>query len=172
MRVRVIAACALWVGLCVPVELEGQRPGMGGAPPPQRERTEQRLRQGLWRAARQRVPLTDDQMRKLEVTSGRFDGRRRALMLEERTLRQALRSEIATGERANQERVGSALDRLLQIQRLRLDIVAEEQRELATFMTPVERARYSALQDQLRRRVQAMQRRRGGDGMPGAGRPR
>lgn len=172
MTARAIAACALLMGLSLPFQIEAQPPGGEGAPPAQRERMEQRLRQGLWHAARVRIPLSDDQMRKLELTSARYDGRRRSLAMDERIQRQLLRSEVGAGDSADQGRVAAALDRLLQIQRLRLDIVAEEQRELAGFMTPVERARYGALQDQLRRRMQIMQRRRGGEGMPGPGWPR
>lgn len=82
----------------------------------------------------------------------------------ERQLRQGL-------WRVAKERVAAALDRLLQVQRSRLDIVAEEQRDLAAFMTPVQRARYAALQEQLRRRVQTMQRRRAAAGPGGMARP-
>ena len=42
----------------------------------------------------------------------------------------------------------------------RLDLQAEEQKEFAQFMTPVQRAKYSALQDQLRRRMQDLVRAR------------
>jgi protein CpxP len=156
---RILTALVLGVAATLPAPIEAQRPDRPRNPP--REQMERQVREGLWRVAKQRVPLTDDQLRKLQAVSARHDTRRRALNLEERTQRQALRGELGAGDRANQERVGAALDRLLQIQRERLDIAAEEQRELAAFMTPVQRARYSAMQDQLRRRVQTMQRRRG-----------
>jgi hypothetical protein len=55
------------------------------------------------------------------------------------------------------------------VQRRRLDLAAEEQRELATIMTPVQRARYLALQETVRRRTDEMRRRRGGGARRGAG---
>ena len=39
--------------------------------------------------------------------------------------------------------------------------LTEEQKELAGFMTPLQRAKFAALQEQLRRRVQALQQQRG-----------
>lgn len=117
---------------------------------------ERRLRQELWRITKQRVGLSDDQMTRLEGTAQRFDGRRRALNQEERAQRQLLRRELAAPSGGDQGRVGEALDRVLQLQRSRFDLMAEEQRELATFLSPVERAKFTALQEQLRRRAAAM----------------
>lgn len=132
----------------------------GAGAPPRRQRMEQQLRQGLWRIAKQRIGLTDDQMTRLEESTRRFEPRRRELALDERTQRQTLRTEIAAGDRANQERVGAALDRLLQLHRQRLDLMAEEQKDISAFMTPVQRAKFAALQEQLRRRVEVMRRNR------------
>jgi hypothetical protein len=127
----------------------------------QRQLMEQRLRQGLWRVAKQRIGLTDSQMTRLTEVNHRFDVRRRAINQEERGQRLILRAEILARDSANQNRIAAALDRLLQLQRQRLDLVAEEQRELATFMTPLQRAQYAAVQEQLRRRVEELRRARG-----------
>ncbi|HET9683588.1 MAG TPA: hypothetical protein VFP15_05755, partial [Gemmatimonadaceae bacterium] len=67
---------------------------------------------------------------------------------------------ILAGDRADQNRVAAALDQLLKLQRQRLDTQAEEQEELATFMSPLQRAKYAALQEQVRRRVEALRRAR------------
>jgi hypothetical protein len=45
---------------------------------------------------------------------------------------------------------------VLQIQRERIDLQIEEQRQLATFMSPLQRARYAALQEQIRRRLEGI----------------
>lgn len=129
-------------------------------PPLRRQRLEQQLRRGLWRAAKTRVGLTDDQMARLEQTSQRFDRDRRALAQEERSQRLALRAEILADDKADQTRVAAALDRLLALQRQRLDLHAAEQRELSTFMTPMQRAKYAALQEGVRRRLEALRRQR------------
>jgi hypothetical protein len=153
--VRAIACLAIaCVAVAGPTIAEAQRvrdSALATDGPVRRQRLEQQLRQGIWRIAKRRIALSDDQMTKLEQTAGRFDGRRRALNQDERAQRQALRAELV-----------AALDQLLQLQRRRLDMVGEEQRELATFMTPIQRAKYSALQEQLRRRVEKMRAERRG----------
>ena len=127
---------------------------------PPRQQLETQLRQRLWRIAKQRIGFTDDQMSRLAQTSQRFDARRRELAREERQQRVTMRTEILAGSNANQDRIGTALDRLLQLQRARADLQIEEQREFASFMTPLQRAKYAALQEQLRRRVENLQRQR------------
>lgn len=125
-----------------------------------RQQLEQQLRRNLWRIAKARVGLSDDQMLKLAESSQRFDVRRRQLVRDEQAQRQMLRTEILADAKADQERVAAALDRLLQLQRARVDLQAEEQRELSKFMTPLQRAKYAALQEQVRRRMDALRRQR------------
>jgi hypothetical protein len=123
---------------------------------PARQQLEQRLRTGMARVVKQRIGLTDEQMTRLAQVNSRFDSRRRALNREERARRVELRAEVLAAQGANQERIANALDRVLQIQRERIDVQIEEQRELATFMSPLQRARYAALQEQIRRRLSGM----------------
>ncbi len=159
---RAITVAALCLPLLTLVA-DGQgapRPG-----PARRSQLEQQLRQRLWRVAQQRVGLTEDQMSRLQATTEKFDPRRRALVSEERQQRTILRTEILADTRADQGRVAAALDRLLQLQRARLDLQTEEQRAFASFMTPVQRARYAALQEQLRRRADDLRRQRADSGM-------
>jgi hypothetical protein len=141
----------------------GGRGGRGGPPdgaPAQRRHMEQRLQEGLWRIAKQRIGLTDAQMTRLSEVNHRYDARRRTLNQAERAQRQILRAELVAKDSANQDRIATALDRLLQLQRQRLDIVAEEQKEFAGFMTPLQRAQYAALQEQLRWRAEGLRRAR------------
>jgi Spy/CpxP family protein refolding chaperone len=152
----------------------------GGGPPSRqdagermrRQQLEQQLRQNFWRISKQRIGFTDDQMQRLEETTRRFDVRRRALFQDERAQREILRAEILADTRADQGRVSTALDRLLQLQRQRVDLLGEEQRELATFMTPIQRAKFGALQEQVRRRVEALRRERPDSMRPAALGPR
>ena len=123
---------------------------------PGRQQLEARLRQRLWNITKNRVGFSDEQMSRLAQTSRAFDDRRRRLAAEERQQRQLLRREILAGSAANQSQVATALDRVLQIQRERIDLQIEEQRAFAEFMTPVQRARYAALQEQLRRRAERL----------------
>lgn len=122
----------------------------------QRQAAEQRIRQQLWQVAKTRVGFTDEQMSRLEQVSQRYDGRRRALNQQERAQREALRGEMLSDSTANQANIAAALDQIHQIQRQRVEMQAEEQKEWGTFMTPLQRAKYMALQDQLRRRLQEL----------------
>jgi hypothetical protein len=158
-----VAAMAMVLAAGIP----GRAVGQAATPqaPEGRAAAQDRVRQRFVRLLRERVGLSDEQLRRLGPVSQRFDARRQAIFREERAARQALRREL-TVESADQNRVAAQIDQLLAVQRRRLDLAAEEQRELAAFMTPVQRARYLALQEHLRRRTDEMRRRRG-DGARG-----
>jgi Spy/CpxP family protein refolding chaperone len=129
---------------------------------PRRQQLEAQLRQGLWRITKNRIGLTDDQMAKLAEASVPFDAQRRQLAIQERDERVALRREILAGKSANQSRIAASLDRVLDARRRRAMLQIDEQRALAAFMTPLQRAKYAALQEQLRRRAENLRQRRGG----------
>jgi hypothetical protein len=63
---------------------------------------------------------------------------------------------MTAGNSANQQHVSDLLDGALRLQRQRLTIVEAEQKELAGFLTPVQRARYIALQSQFGKRAQEL----------------
>lgn len=150
--------------------LGGAREAVGQAPaavPNDRAAAQDLVRERVVRLLRDRVGLSDDQLRRLAPVSRSFETRRQAIFREERTTRQALRRELSA-QSADQARVAAHIDQLFALQRRRLDLTAEEQRELAAFMTPAQRARYLALQEHLRRRAEEMRRRRGG-GLPRGG---
>jgi len=66
---------------------------------------------------------------------------------------------------ADQDRVSRMLDQLVDVQRQRIDVFAREQRDLARFLTPVQRAKYATLQEGLRRRVEQLRQRRQDNGL-------
>lgn len=132
----------------------------GAQPPARRQQMERQLRQRLWQVTKEQVGLSDAQMTKLGETTRRFDARRRTLNQQERAERTMLRQQIQAGDRADQQRIAAALDHLIQLQRQRVELQSDEQRELAGYMTPLQRARFAALQEQVRRRVEALRRER------------
>lgn len=121
---------------------------------------EQQIRRSFWKVAKQRIGFNDEQMTRLEQVTQRFDQRRRALGQQEKEQRLVLRREILADTAANQAAVGAALDQVLLLQRQRTELQGEEQKEFASFMTPLQRAKYLGLQDQLRKRVQELVRAR------------
>lgn len=163
---RVALRVALGVALALPASVvEAQGPLRGA--PPRRAQMEQQLRRNLWQIAKQRIGLTDTQMTQLAQTSRRFDDRRRALAMDERMHRMTLRREVLADSNADQDRVAQALDRVHELQRQRVELQIEEQHAFAAFMTPVQRAKYAALQEQVRRRADALRRQRPDSGFDG-----
>lgn len=129
---------------------------------PGRQRLEQRVRERFEQIVRQRLQLTDDQMQKLRQTNQRFAAQRRALTEQERGLRSEIRRELQPGVAANQTHVAALTDSLFAIQHQRLDMAQAEQKELATYLSPVQRVRFYGLQEQLRRRLELIRQRRQG----------
>jgi protein CpxP len=142
----------------------GKAPGVVQQRGPRRAELERRFRERTAEIVRQRLQLSGDQMVRLEAVNTQFDRQRSALVAEERQARQSLRAELVAGSAANQQKVSSLLDQLMQLQRRRLDLVESEQRELAKFMTPIQRAKYLGLQNEMRTRMQELRDRRPGVG--------
>lgn len=127
-----------------------------------RAQLERQFQQKLYQMTRRRVGLTDEQMNRLVPINRRFETQRRGIQREERETRLALRDALRDSSQANQSRISGYLDKLVQLQRRRVDLVDQEQHELSQFMTPAQRARYTALQEQVRRRVEQLRRRNAG----------
>ena len=130
-----------------------------------RQALERRVRERIAEEVQERLGLSDAQTQRLGETNRKFEEQRRALLAEERAARMGLRAQLVRRDSADQRQVGAFIDQLLSVQRRRLDLVEQEQRELAGFLTPVQRATYLSMQDQMRRRMDEMRRgggRRGG----------
>jgi len=132
-----------------------------GAQPRDRAALEARFQERLKGVMRQRLGLNDAQVERLAEVNAKFETRRRTLLMSEREVRMGLRREIAADSAANNERVTELMDRALRLQRDRLDLFEDEQKELRQFLTPVQRAKYWGFQEQLRRQMEEMRERRG-----------
>ena len=124
---------------------------------PNRPALEQQFRERVAKLAQQRIGLSDAQMGQLQESNTRFGPRLNQIAAQEHETRRQLRLEM-TATTPNQQHVSTLLDQAIQLQRQRIDIVEQEQKDLARFMTPVQRARYAALQQQFRRRAQELSR--------------
>ena len=134
-----------------------------------RAQLERRFRENFAAEVKQRLQLTDDQMTKLMAVNQRLDAQRHQLFQQERDARIGLRTELANpDDRVNQARVAELLETVLRLQRSRLELVEREQRELSSFLTPMQRARYQAFVDFVQRRMDDMDGRGGArGGQPG-----
>lgn len=127
---------------------------------PRRAELEKRFQQRVETMVRQRLQLTDDQAMKLREVASRAETSRRALRRDETQARKQMRDELLAGDNANESKVAELLEQMPRLERRRIELMEQEQRELAKFLSPVQRARYFALQDELRRNMQELQRRR------------
>ena len=158
-----LTMAALWMAAPSAL-LSAQRvdpvPPRVGAPTQEGGGLERQFRERLAEVVRRRLNLDDAQMRQLGQVNNRFERDRMILLRDERRVRQSLRAEVLAGDSANQSRVSGLLDQALKIQQRRLDLTADEQRELSAFMMPVQRAKYFAIQDDLRRRMEELRQNR------------
>ena len=132
----------------------------------QRDTLEARVRQRMALMLRNQLGMNDEQIRRFQATNRRFEAQRVAMFNQEREVRGELRELIEGGDTTQHQRIGTLLDRTIQLQRQRIDSQEAEQKELATFLNPVQRARLYGIEEQLRRRMEGL--REGGP--PGGGR--
>ena len=154
-----ITAVKRSIGLTVAV-MFGSAVAIGAQPAranAQRPALEQQLRQRMAAVTKQRLGLSDPQMAQLEQSNARFAPQLQQLLASERDTRRQLRAEL-TSPNPNQQHVSALIDQTISLQKQRVSLVEAEQKDLARFMTPVQRARYVALQTEFRRRAQEIAR--------------
>jgi hypothetical protein len=141
-----------------------------GADSTERERLQEAIERRFGQVVRQQLALTDDQARQLRLTEARFRTRRRDIARRQLRLRLALQDQMLPGNAANPDSVRRLMDGL---QAGRADLLRLDQaqdREMAGYLTPVQRARYQMLRERLLNRLQDVRRQRTQGGRPG--RPR
>lgn len=147
MKLRLVLVAVL----ATAISAQAQRPGP--APAGNRPALEQQFRERTARLAKERLGLTDAQLQRLEQSNARFAPQLRQLAVQEREIRGQLTQEMRAGNSANQQHVSELLDASLRLQKQRIAVVEAEQKELAGFLTPVQRARYIFLQQQFKKRA-------------------
>jgi Spy/CpxP family protein refolding chaperone len=135
--------------------VEAQRGTRQGGPPAELPR---QIKQAFMGKVRRELNLNDEQTRKLQDSDRKFEQQRNQLRRDEgdarRLLRNALEDTTAAPDAA---KVDDYLNRLVKAQHRRADILENEQKELASYLNPVQRAKFFALRDQLARRIQELQ---------------
>ena len=159
----------------------------GGSPPPpppqgsggqqsgametDRAALEQQVKARLGQMMKKQMGLTDAQMAKLQETNRKFDEKRRLLVDQERDVRMSLRDEMLSPDSSRSSQVSGLLDRVIRVQRQRVDLLEQEQKELSGFLTPLQRAKYYGAEEQMRRRMQNMRQQQGQARMQGPRQP-
>lgn len=114
--------------------------------------------------------LTNEQLRQLHATQARVGPRRRQLAREALGFRLALQAQMRPGVAANPDSVRVYMDGLQRVRAAQLALDEEEDRDLAAFLTPVQRARFQMMRARLVERANELRRAR--QGRLGPDRPR
>jgi hypothetical protein len=138
------------------------RPRQGGPGRMNREQMEQNFRRRLASLLKTELGLSDEGMRQLSDVNQRFDRKRRELLRREMMTRRGIRDEVLRGDSAG--KIDQLMKDQFKIERERIDLTEAEQRELGKFLTPVQRAKYLGVQEQIRREMDQLRGR--GRGMP------
>ena len=145
------------------------RPGMQqpGRNPEQRALVNQ-VRQAFNGVVRRQLNLNDDQAAQLQRVEQKYTQQRAQLQRDEKQARLALAAAILdTTGGADQSKVAGYMDQLIAAQHKRADLLDAEQKELAGFLTPLQRAKYQGLKEQLSKRIAQMKQGAGpGGGVP------
>jgi Spy/CpxP family protein refolding chaperone len=103
-----------------------------------------------WEAhTRKQLGLTDDQAAKLRATRERFMPQRRDIMQRERAIHEGLRGQLQPGVAANPDSVRKLLDAHMQVRVALTQLDRDQDRDLAAFLTPVQRARIEMMDEHM-----------------------
>ena len=163
-------ALLLWVPLAV---LVLSRPLAGQVDDSQRTgRLRQQVEGRFAERVRDQLQLSDDQMDRLRGTARTYGARRRELAGREREIRAALAEQLRPGVAADQDSVSRLTDDLVAIRAAQASTLRDENREMAEYLTPVQRSQLFVMRERLIRRAREIREERGegGDGRRVGGR--
>jgi Spy/CpxP family protein refolding chaperone len=120
------------------------------------------------------LKLTPDQASKLKASQERYGTRRRDLMQQQMQRRRALDDQMQPGVAANSDSVRKLMDGIQSGRAEMFKVEQDEEREMAGYLNPVQRARYQQMRERFMQRVMEMRQGRGqgmgkgmGRGVPG-----
>ena len=117
---------------------------------------EQRVKVAMVRVLREQVGLNETQIAHVQDVSRRIEEQRQALNRTEQQARTALREEVLVGDTTRNTVIAQLIDQIITAQEQKTGLLAIEQKELSTFMTPMQRAKVFGMEDIIRRRVNDM----------------
>jgi Spy/CpxP family protein refolding chaperone len=127
--------------------------------PPLGERAllQRQVRQAWIGNVRRQLNLNNEQMRTLNQVNAKYERQRGDIQRDERQARVGLKAAMEDTAAGDQNaRIEQQMNVLVGAQRRRADLFENEQKELAGFLTPLQRARYSVLQERLAQRLQQL----------------
>jgi hypothetical protein len=127
--------------------------------PPLGERAllQRQVRQAWIGNVRRQLNLNNEQMRTLNQVNAKYERQRGDIQRDERQARLGLKAAMEDTAATDQNaRIEQQMNALVGAQRRRADLFENEQKELAGFLTPLQRARYSVMQERLQQRLQQL----------------
>ena len=118
---------------------------------------------------RSELKLTDEQTAKLRATQDRFGAQRRDIFERQRGIHEALQDQLQPGVAANSDSVRRLMDAREQNRQSLAKLEQDEDREMAGYLTPVQRARFQIMRQRLMERVAELRRQRARERMMGPG---
>ena len=133
-----------------------QQPGRGA--PTEQQALQRQVRQAFARVVRRQLNLDAAKMQQLQRVDQKFEQQRREVLRSERQARLNLKAAMqdSTGH-PDQDKIAQYMDQLVHGQRQRADLLEGEQKELATFLSPLQRAQYFSLKERVTRKLMELQ---------------
>jgi Spy/CpxP family protein refolding chaperone len=159
--------------------LAAQRGDSTQGPPGDVEGLRRQIEERFHQRVREQLGLTNDQDTRLRSTQERFRARRQDLMARNRGIEDALDDQMRPGVAANADSVRKLMDARQALNGDRVRMEQEEDREMAGYLSPVQRAQFQRMRENFMRRVQQLRNERrqrglgprGPGGRPGGRRP-
>lgn len=121
---------------------------------PRREVLRNRIEQNFLARVKEELSLTDQQSTRLLDVNRRSVERRRVIETANRRLNAALAAEMRPGVAADARVLRTTLDSLVDLRVAAAQLYKDEQRELATFLSDVQRAQFHVLRERLLNRME------------------
>jgi hypothetical protein len=115
----------------------------------EREELRHRIEERFTQHAKERLGLSEEQVKQLGETSREFGGRRRAIEERARTIREALGNQLRPGIAADRDSVTKLTEAALELRIAYAETFRDEHRATAKFLDPVQRAQLFAMRDRL-----------------------
>jgi Spy/CpxP family protein refolding chaperone len=151
----------VWVlVLTLAPSLAAQQDSTGPGDGPERERLLQQVERRFGEVVQQQLGLRDDQAGRLRATEERFRARRRDILRRQLALRFGLQGQMRPGQSADADSVRKLMDEIQTNRAELFQLEQQQDREMAEYLTPVQRAQYQMLRERLLRRLAEVRRER------------
>jgi len=127
---------------------------------PQAEQMRRMIEYRFGLQVQQALGLTDQQAVQLKATFQAYSQQRRAMERTERALKQALQGQLRPGIAAMSDSVARVTDQLLALKVTYAQTFVDENREMAKYLSAVQRAQFQVMRERLLARIQEIRRQR------------